>query len=124
MDIICRELRSGDITKALEQYESDDEKNKSILVPLLADYLNTSENDHNKELINNLNDFGPIQCALSFYRADFDTISADMKKYKAALPKATYSGRFSKWSLPYSALSQSNDRILANQRASLKTDIS
>ena len=105
MDIICRELRSGDITKALEQYESDDEKNKGILVPLLADYLNTSENDHNKELINNLNDFGPIQCALCFYRADFDTISADLKKYKAALPKATYSGRFSKQFL--SALSQS-----------------
>ena len=96
MDIICRELRSGDITKALEKYESDDEKNKSILVPLLADYLNTSENDQNKELINNLNDFGPIQCALSFYRADFDIISADLKKYKTALPKATYSGRFPK----------------------------
>ena len=91
MDIICRELRSGDITKAIQQYESDDDKNKIILVPLLADYLNTSENDQNKELIHNLDDFGPIQSALGLYRADFETIGADLKKYKAALPKATYS---------------------------------
>ena len=91
MDIICRELRSGVITKAIQQYESDDDKNKIILVPLLADYLNTSENDQNKERINNLDDFGPIQSALGLYRADFDTIGADLKKYKAALPKATYS---------------------------------